>query len=81
MHGFSVPMSGAGQGPQKWNPHPALGDQPQKVNLHGKQPLVQLPSSVSAGVAAPSTPSSSASSNRGDPRKVDAWSPQDSNNI
>ena len=28
MNGFSVPMSGAGQGPQEWSRHPGLGEQP-----------------------------------------------------
>lgn len=72
---------GAGQSPQKRNLCPALGDQPQKVGLHGQQPLVQVPGPVSAGVAAPWTPSSSASWHRGGPRKEGALSPWDSNNI
>ena len=28
MNGLSVPMSGAGQGPQEWSWHPGLGEQP-----------------------------------------------------
>lgn len=59
MNGFSGPGSGAGQSPPEVDPAPSAGDQPQKMSHRGWQPLVQLPSSVPEGVAAPWTPASS----------------------
>lgn len=67
--------------PQKQTLHPVLGDQPQKMSQRGWQPLVQLPSSEPAGVAAPWTPVSNTCWNGGGPRKEGALRPWGSNNI